>query len=261
MRERLFHVASRGALDIEGMGYKAAIALLDCGLVADEGDVFLLAPEDLLRCPFFTREPGKDESGPQLSENAKGMLANLDAARQQPLWRVLVALSIRHVGPTAAQGLARQFRSLDAIAAASVDDLAATEGVGQIIAEAVRDWFEVDWHRELVEKWRRGGVRMEDEAVEVGDQPLAGVTVVITGALEGFTRDSAAAAVTELGGKVASSVSKATDLLVQGDPGAKPSSKAKKAEQLGVPVVALEGFTALLERGLDAALEQRTDIS
>jgi DNA ligase (NAD+) len=261
MRERLFHVASRGALDIEGMGYKAAIALLDCGLVADEGDVFLLTPEDLLRCPFFTREAGKGESGAQLSENAKGMLANLDAARVQPLWRVLVALSIRHVGPTAAQGLARRFGSLDAIATASVEDLAATEGVGSIIADAVRDWFEIDWHRDVVDKWRRGGVRMADEPVDSGDQPLTGVTVVITGALEGFTRESAAQAVTDLGGKVASSVSKATDLLVQGDPGAKPSSKAKKAEQVGVPVAGLEGFRALLESGLDAALVERTDNS
>jgi DNA ligase (NAD+) len=115
-------------------------------------------------------------------------------ARQQPLWRVLVALSIRHVGPTAAQGLARQFTSLDAIASASVEDLAATEGVGGIIAEAVRDWFDVDWHREVVEKWRRGGVRMADDFVAVGPQPLAGITVVITGSLDGFTRDSAAAA-------------------------------------------------------------------
>jgi len=261
MRERLFHVASRGALDIEGMGYKAAIALLDCGLVADEGDVFLLTPDDLLRRPFFTREPGKGESGPRLSENAKGMLANLDAARQQPLWRVLVALSIRHVGPTAAQGLARQFRTLDEIATASIEDLAATDGVGMIIAEAVRDWFEVDWHREIIEKWRRGGVRMEDQVVDAGAQPLAGVTVVITGALEGFTRDSAATAVTDLGGKVASSVSMSTDLLVQGDPGAKPSSKAKKAEQLGVPVVGLEGFVALVGEGLEAALGKRSDNS
>ena len=130
MRERLFHVASRGALDIEGLGYKAAVALLDCGLVQDEGDLFLLEPADLLRCPFFTREPGRDESGPQLSENAKAMLANLDVARQQPLWRVLVALSIRHVGPTAAQGLARRFHSIDAIVEASAEALADTDGVG-----------------------------------------------------------------------------------------------------------------------------------
>jgi DNA ligase (NAD+) len=258
MRERLFHVASRGALDIEGLGYKAAIALLDCGLVADEGDVFLLGADDLIRCPFFTRDPGKGESGPQLSENAKGMLANLDVARQQPLWRVLVALSIRHVGPTAAQGLARQFTSLDAIASASVEDLAATEGVGGIIAEAVRDWFDVDWHREVVEKWRRGGVRMADDFVAVGPQPLAGITVVITGSLDGFTRDSAAAAVTDRGGKVASSVSKKTDLVVAGD---NAGSKFDKAVSLGVPIVGPDGFAALLADGLESALTHRQETS
>ena len=251
LRERLFHVASRGALDIEGLGFKAAVALLDCGLVRDEGDVFLLADSDLLACPFFTREPGKDESGPQLSENAKGMLANLDAARRQPLWRVLVALSIRHVGPTAAQGLARRFVTIDAVSAATVDELAATDGVGPIIAEAVVDWFSVDWHRDIVEKWRRGGVRMADDVVEVGPQPLAAITVVITGSLDGFTRDSAAAAVTDLGGKVASSVSKKTQLVVAGE---NAGSKLDKALSLGVPVVGLDGFTALLATGLDAAL-------
>jgi DNA ligase (NAD+) len=256
MRERLFHVASRGALDIEGLGYKAAIALLDCGLVADEGDVFLLEASDLLRCPFFTREAGKAESGPQLSENAKGMLANLDVARQQPLWRVLVALSIRHVGPTAAQGLARRFATIDAIAAASLEELASTDGVGQIIAEAVRDWFGVDWHREVVEKWRRGGVRMADDIVESGPTPLAGVTLVITGSLEGYTRDSAAAAVTDLGAKVASSVSKKTDLVVAGE---NAGSKYDKAVSLEVPIVGLDGFTALLADGLDAALSHRME--
>jgi DNA ligase (NAD+) len=256
MRERLFYVASRGALDIEGLGYKAAIALLDCGLVADEGDVFLLEADDLLRCPFFTRDPGKGESGPQLSENAKAMLANLDVARLQPLWRVLVALSIRHVGPTAAQGLARRYGSLDAIASASVEDLAATDGVGQIIAEAVRDWFEVDWHRDVVAKWVRGGVRMADDVVETGPQPLAGVTVVITGSLEGYTRDSAAAAVTDLGGKVASSVSKKTDLVVAGE---NAGSKLDKAVTLGVPVVGLDGFSSLLVEGLASALTYRQE--
>ena len=261
LRERLFHVASRAALDIEGLGYKAAVALLDCGLVADEGDLFLLTDADLLRCPFFTREAGKGESGQQLTENAKAMLANLDAAREQPLWRVIVGLSIRHIGGPTAQAITRAFPSVEAISSASVEELAATEGVGQIIAEAVHDWFGEDWHAEVVDKWRRGGVRMEDDVVEAGEQPLAGVTVVITGALEGFTRDSAAAAVVERGGKVASSVSKATDLLVQGDPGAKPSSKAKKAEQLGVPVVGLEGFMSLLDSGLDSALGHRTDNS
>jgi DNA ligase (NAD+) len=121
------------------------------------------------------------------------------------------------------------------------------------------EWFTVDWHREVVEKWRRGGVRMADEAVDVGPQPLAGLSVVITGSLTGFTRDSAASAVTDLGGKVTSSVSRATDLLVQGDDGGKPSSKSKKADSLAVPIVGLEGFLALLDAGLDAALDQRLE--
>ncbi|MBI1352194.1 MAG: NAD-dependent DNA ligase LigA [Actinomycetales bacterium] len=256
MRERLFHVASRGALDIEGLGYKAAIALLDCGLVQDEGDLFLLTPQDLLGCPFFTREPGRGEEGPQLTENAKAMLGNLDAARQQPLWRVIVALSIRHVGGPTAQALAREFGSLDAIASAAPEELAAAEGIGPIIAEGVLDWFAEDWHRDIVAKWRRGGVRMADNVAEVGEQPLAGTTVVITGSLEGFTRDSAAAAVTERGGKVAGSVSKKTDLLVAGE---NAGSKLDKAVSLGVPVVGLDGFRALLDDGLEAALTHRTE--
>ncbi len=251
LRERLFHVASRGAFDIEGLGYKAAIALLDDGLVADEGDLFLLTREDLLRSPFFTRDPAKGEEGPQLTENARAMLANLEHARNQTLWRVLVALSIRHVGPTAAQGLARSVGSIDVIASSSVEELAQTEGVGQIIAEAVVEWFAVDWHREIIEKWRRGGVRLAEERAELGPQPLAGITVVITGSLEGFTRDSAAAAVTDLGGKVGSSVSKKTDLVVAGE---NAGSKLDKAISLGVPVVGLDGFAALLADGLDSAL-------
>ncbi len=186
------------------------------------------------------------------------MLANLDVARQQPLWRVLVALSIRHVGPTAAQGLARRFHSLDAIIEATVEELAATDGVGGVIAEAVREWFEEDWHRDIVEKWRRGGVRMADEVVDTGPQPLEGVTVVITGSLEGYTRDSAAAAVTDLGGKVASSVSKKTQLVVAGE---NAGSKLDKALSLGVPVVGLDGFTALLAAGLDEALTHRMEES
>jgi DNA ligase (NAD+) len=256
MRERLFHVASRGALDIEGLGYKAAIALLDCGLVQDEGDLFLLADADLLRCPFFTREPGRDESGPQLSENARGMLANLDVARLQPLWRVLVALSIRHVGPTAAQGLARRFGSVDAIIAATSEELASTDGVGGVIADAVIEWFAEGWHRDIIEKWRRGGVRMADAVVDAGPRPLAGLTVVITGSLEGYTRDSAAQAATDLGAKVASSVSKKTNLVVAGE---NAGSKLDKAISLGVPVVGLDGFEALLSDGLDSALLHRTE--
>lgn len=258
VRERVFHVAGRSAFDIEGLGYKAAVALLECGLVEDEGDLFLLTEEDLLRCEFFTREPAKGEAGRQLGENARAMLAHLQGARDRPLWRVLVALSIRHVGAPTATDLARAFTSIDAIASASVEDLAAVDGIGPTIAEAVHEWFAEDWHRAVVDKWRRGGVRMADEALEVGEQPLAGLTVVITGSLEGFTRESAAQAVTDLGGKVVGSVSKKTSLLVAGE---NAGSKLDKAGTLGVPVVGAEGFAALLASGLEAALvHARSDV-
>jgi DNA ligase (NAD+) len=256
LQERLFHVASRGALDIEGLGYKAAQALLACGVVTDIGDIFLITEEALRTCDFFTRDPGKGESGRPLSENAKGMLAQLDVARTRPLWRVLVALSIRHVGPTAAQALAREFGSLEAIASADRDRLADVDGVGGVIAEAVREWFDVDWHREIIEKWREGGVRLADEVSDVGDQPLAGLTVVITGSIPGYTRESAAEAVTALGGKVAGSVSSKTTVLVAGE---SAGSKLDKAEKLGVPVITAELFPVLLSEGLEAALAAAPD--
>lgn len=255
LRERLFHVASRGALDIEGLGYKAAVALLDCGVVHNMGDLFLIDAESLLTCPFFTREPAKGEDGPQLTENAKTMLANLELAKSKPLWRILVALSIRHVGPTAAQELAREFGSIDAIAAADLDRLAEVEGVGQVIAEAVIEWFGQAWHREIIEKWERGGVRLVDDASDAAaghPQTLAGLTIVITGSVPGFTRDSATEAATARGAKVAGSVSKKTSALVAGE---SAGSKLDKAESLGVPVISAAAFDLLLEQGLDAALE------
>jgi len=251
VRERVFHVASRAALDIEGLGYKAAVALLECGLIEDEGDLFLLTDSDLLRCDFFTREPTRGEEGRQLTENAKAMMANLRGATERPLARVLVALSIRHVGGPTAADLARAFPSIDDLASASREELAAVDGIGPTIAEAVHEWFAEDWHRAVVDKWRRGGVRMADEVVDPGEQPLVGLTVVITGSLEGFTRDSAAEAVTSRGGKVAGSVSKKTDLVVAGE---NAGSKLDKAIALGVPVVGIEGFSELLESGLPAAL-------
>jgi DNA ligase (NAD+) len=251
MRERLFHVASRGAMDIEGLGYKAAIALLDCGLVQDEGDLFALTADDLVRCPFFTREPGKGEEGPQLTENARGMLSQIEAAKERPLWRALVALSIRHVGPTAAQALARDLGSIDAIADADAERLAEVEGVGGVIAEALTEWFAEPWHREVVDKWRAAGVRLADERSSAGPGTLDGVTVVITGSLEGFTRDEATAAVQERGGKVSGSVSKKTDFLVSA--GESTSSKYEKAVALGVPILDVAGFRALLDDGADAA--------
>jgi DNA ligase (NAD+) len=220
LRERLFHVASRGALDIEGLGYKAAVALLDCGVVQNMGDLFLINTESLLTCPFFTREAGKGEEGPQLTENAKTMLANLELAKVKPLWRMLVALSIRHVGPTAAQALAREFGSIEAIAAADLDRLAEVEGVGQVIAEAVVEWFDQQWHREIIDKWQRGGVRLVDEVPDEGTlepQTLVGVTLVITGSIPGYTRDAASAAAIARGAKFAGSVSKKTSALVAGE--------------------------------------------
>lgn len=251
LRERLFHVASRGALDIEGLGYKAAVALLDCGIVTNMGDLFLIASDDLLGCEFFTKDPGKGETGRQLGENAKVMLANLAQARTRPLWRILVALSIRHVGPTAAQALAREFGSLEAIAAATTERLAEVEGVGQVIAEAVVEWFAEDWHREIIEKWERGGVRLFDEVADAGEeleQTLSGVTIVITGTVPGYSRDEASAAASARGAKVTGSVSKKTTALVAGE---SAGSKLAKAEALGVQVIPAESFDALLERGLE----------
>jgi DNA ligase (NAD+) len=249
LRERVFHLASRGALDIEGLGYKAAVALLDEGIVADEGDVLGLTADDLRRSTFFTRDGGPGEERP-LTANAEKLLAELEVAKTRPLWRVIVALSIRHVGPTAAQALAREIGDLDRVASSSVEELSAVEGVGPIIAEAVLDWFAVDWHRDVVEKWRRAGVRLAEERAEAGPRPLDGVTVVITGTVEGWSRDGATLAVQELGGKVSGSVSKKTDFVVVGD---NPGSKYDKAVALGRPVLDAAGFAALLEGGPDAA--------
>ncbi len=154
--ERVYHVASRGAFDIEGLGSEAAHALLDAGVLADEGDVFDLDRAKLLKTDLFTRAPKKGEEGPQLSANGEGLLANLGERKRVPLWRVLVALSIRHVGPTAARALATEFGSMAAIRAASEAELAAAEGVGPTIAEAVIEWFKVDWHEAIVDKWADG---------------------------------------------------------------------------------------------------------
>ncbi|HVE98440.1 MAG TPA: NAD-dependent DNA ligase LigA, partial [Mycobacteriales bacterium] len=228
LRERLFHVAGRGALDIEVLGYEAAAALLDSGLIVDEGDLFALTETALATVPFFTRKDGA------LSANAAKLLDNLEEARSRPLWRVLVALSIRHVGPTAAQALARELGSMERIRTATVDELSAVEGVGPTIAASIAEWFGVDWHREVAGKWAEAGVRMAEAARDEGPRPLDGVTVVITGSLPGFSRDSATEAVQLLGGKVSGSVSKKTTFLVAGDA---PGSKYDKAMQLGVPVL------------------------
>jgi DNA ligase (NAD+) len=242
LRERVFHVAGRGALDIEGLGYEAGIALLKSGVITDEGDLFTITADDLSRTELFTVKGGG------VSANGKRLLANLDKAKTQPLWRVLVALSIRHVGPTAARALATEFGDLKAIMDASEERLAAVEGVGPTIAAAVVEWFAVDWHRAIVDKWRAAGVRMADERDTSVERTLDGLSIVVTGSLPGFSRDDAKEAIVARGGKAASSVSKKTAYVVAGD---SPGSKYDKAVELGVPILDEDGFRRLLDSGPD----------
>lgn len=284
LRERMFSLAGRGAFDIEALGYEAAVALTDPEhgrpedadeqgvpreepVLGNEAGLFDLRAEDLAgvhvwRTPrrrkdgqsvqlppekqlfFFTKPTAKTPSKPRATTDK--LFEQLESVKSRPLWRVLVALSIRHVGPTAARALAARFGSMEAIRAASVEDLAATDGVGGIIAESVVAWFEVDWHREIVERWAAAGVRMADEVDESITHTLAGLTVVVTGSLEGYTRDGAKEAILSRGGKAAGSVSAKTDYVVVGE---NAGTKAAKAEELGLRILDEQGFTALLAQG------------
>ncbi|MEU2611214.1 NAD-dependent DNA ligase LigA [Micromonospora sp. NPDC007271] len=246
IRERVSYLADRKVLDIEVLGEKSAAALLDGQIITNEGDLFQLDAEQLARSPFFVNKDGS------LGSNASKLLDSLAVAKERDLWRVLVALSIRHVGPTAAQALARHFRSIEAIEAASEEELSSVDGVGPTIAASIKEWFAVDWHREVVRKWAEAGVRMAEEAGEEGPRPLEGVTVVVTGTLAGFSRDQASEAIQSRGGKVTGSVSKKTSFVVVGD---NPGSKADKAASLKLPVLDEEGFRVLLESGPEAARE------
>jgi DNA ligase (NAD+) len=203
--------------------------------------VLLLDEETLARSSFYTTRSS------QLSAAARQLLRSLEQAKGRPLWRFLVAMSIRHVGAPTARDLAREFGSMDRIQAASREELAAVDGVGPVVAQAVVDWFAVDWHRGVVDKWRQAGAVLADVSAEAGPRPLEGVTVVITGTLSSYSRDGATEAVQELGGKVTGSVSKKTDFVVVGtDPGA---SKYEKAVRLGVPLLDDAGLAALLSDG------------
>jgi DNA ligase (NAD+) len=251
LRERLFALASRGALDIEALGWEGAIALLATNVLADEGDLFTLTAAQVAQAPLYTRAPSKKErdagaGAKVLSANGAKLIANLEQARSQPLWRVLVALSIRHVGPTAARALAGQLSSMDAICAASLEELAGVEGVGPVIAEAVQEWFAVDWHRQILRKWAAAGVRMADEVDQSRPKTLAGLTIVVTGSLEGFSRDQVKEAIVSRGGKAAATVSRKTDYVVAGD---NAGSKKTKAIELGLRVLDEAGFRALLKTG------------
>ena len=242
LRERLFYIGSRAALDIDVLGFEAATALLESGLITDEGDLFDLTSDQLATSEFFTKKDGA------LGANAEKLLIALDGAKSRPLWRVLVALSIRHVGPTAAQSLAKSFGSVAAITQASLEQLAAVDGVGEIIAQSVIEWFDIDWHQAIIRKWSEAGVAMVETFVNTNPQTLAGLTLVVTGSLESFTRDGVDEAITLHGGKSSGSVSKKTNYVVVGD---SPGSKAAKAEELGVRVLNEAQFKQLLAHGPD----------
>ncbi|AWE52569.1 NAD-dependent DNA ligase LigA [Streptomyces nigra] len=277
LRERVAYLAGRECLDIEHFGSVAAAALTrplepaDPPL-ADEGDLFDLTVEKLLPIKAYVLDPdsglpkrdpktGKEkvatpfankEGGPR--KNTLALLANIEAAKQRPLARFLNGLSIRHVGPVAAQALAREFRSIDRIEQATEEELAATAGVGPIIAAALKEWFAEDWHREIIRKWKAAGVPLEEQSSgeDEGPRPLEGLTVVVTGTLENHTRDGAKEALESRGAKVTGSVSKKTSFVVVGD---SPGSKYDKAMQLKVPVLDEDGFAVLLEQGPEAAAE------
>jgi DNA ligase (NAD+) len=273
LRERLAYLTGRSCLDIDGLGYVACTALTqplypEQPPIVDEGDLFDLTMQQLLPIQVVVRDPdtglprkddktgedkvvryfaSKDSGEPK--ENATKMLQGLEKAKQQELWRIINGLSIRHVGPVAARALATEFGDLDRIRDAAEEELAAVDGVGPTIAAAVRQWFSQDWHLALLEKWRRAGVRFQEEAKEGITKNLAGLTVVITGTLDGWTRDSAAEAVRQRGGKVSGSVSKKTSFVVAGD---SPGSKYDKAITLKVPILDGAGFAELLANGPQA---------
>ncbi|MEU0209831.1 NAD-dependent DNA ligase LigA [Streptomyces canus] len=277
LRERLFYLAGRKSLDIEHFGYVAAAALTkplepSDPPLTDEGDLFDLTIEQLLPIKAYVldQDSGLPKRDPKTGEekiatvfanqqgepkkNAVAMLENIAAAKERPLARVLTGLSIRHVGPVAAEALARNFRSIDRIEQATEEELANTDGVGPIIARSLKEWFAEDWHQEILRKWKAAGVRTEEvgSGEDEGPRPLEGLTVVVTGTLERFTRDGAKEALQTRGAKVTGSVSKKTSFVVVGD---NPGSKYDKAMQLKVPVLNEDGFDVLLEQGPEAATD------
>ena len=237
LRERIYYIGSRAALDIDVLGLEAAIALLTDQIITDESDLFDLTTQSLIRSEFFTKKDGST------GKNTEKLLAALEVAKARPLWRIIVALSIRHVGPTAAQSLANNFGSMDAISKASVTELSDIDGLGETIAQSIVEWFAVDWHRDIIAKWQKAGVIMQAQASADLPQTLANLTFVVTGGLESFTRDSIAETITAHGGKAVASVSKKTDyVLVGSDPG----SKLAKAQELGVTIIDEARFLELL---------------
>ncbi|MVT26769.1 NAD-dependent DNA ligase LigA [Nesterenkonia alkaliphila] len=265
LSERVSHIGSRSALDIEALGDEAANALTqpdepNPAPLRSEADLFHLSPEDLREVRIWRDKRGKDagpgqrelvryfwtKNGQKPTANTVKLFAELEKAKQQPLWRVLVALSIRHVGPTASRALASAYGSMDKIRAADEEELAGIDGVGPVIAASVREWFSVDWHVRVVDRWAEAGVRMVDEVDEDTPRTLEGLTVVVTGSLENYSRDESKEAIISRGGRASGSVSKKTDYVVAGE---NAGSKLTKAEQLGVPVLDEEQFSLLLTHG------------
>ncbi len=245
LHTRLTYLAGRGAFDIDALGEKAAYDLIHSGVLSDESQLFSLTREDLERTSAYSTKAGN------LNKSGETLLEKLEAAKTVDLWRIIVALSIRHAGPTAAKALAKYFGSIEAIRNASAEDMSGIEGVGPIIAQSVADWFTVDWHQEIVNRWAEAGVQMfVPDAESSADLPsLEGLTIVVTGSLEEFDRTQAKEAIEERGGKASGSVSKNTDYLVAGD---KAGSKLTKARDLGVTVLDEEGFKKLLAEGIPA---------
>jgi len=237
LRERIYYIGSRAALDIDVLGYEAAVALLEAKIITDESDLFNLTAQKLATSDFFMKKDGT------AGANVSKLLAALEEAKARPLWRTLVALSIRHVGPTAAQALATHFGSIEKISKSSAEELADIDGVGATIAQSIVEWFSIGWHQEIISKWSKAGVRVVAEVEVQAPQTLSGLTFVVTGGLESYSRDSIAETIAAHGGKSSSSVSKKTNYVLVGtDPG----SKLAKAQELGVPVIDEATFKQLL---------------
>jgi DNA ligase (NAD+) len=243
--ERLFYIGSRSALDIDVLGYEAAAALLADKLVTDEGDLFALTENELKKSQFFQKTVKKELIA---GKNVKKLLDGLEDAKNKPLWRVIVALSIRHVGPTSAQALANKFGSIEKIRDASIEELSNTEGVGEIIAVSIKEWFDIDWHQQIIKKWEKAGVSLVDAPKVKIKQTLAGLTIVVTGSLKNFKRDEITEAITSRGGKASASVSSKTDFVVAGE---EAGSKLNKAQELGIAILDEAGFKVLLEKGIN----------
>ena len=250
LRERLIHLGSRSALDIEGLGEKAVDAIIDAGMVTDESDIFDLSEHLLVKSPFFRRKD-VDPTGPQLTKNGEKLLEQLGQAKTKPFTRFLVALSIRHLGKGVAPLIATRFENIDALQRASFDQLSEIDGVGPALAESITTWFSIKRNQGIIRRWKQAGAMAASDSTPAValEQTLEGLRVVVTGSVPGYTRDSAQEAVLARGGTPSGSVSKNTDVVVVGD---RAGAKREKAQSLGIAIVDSSNFEHLLEFGMPA---------